>query len=80
MHLVGLTGRLLTVPTMSVPHTGAFFKALMTGRQALASWYILVFKLPRIPEWCLTRGHGTFTLSGLNARQSMPRSWLCPVR
>jgi pimeloyl-ACP methyl ester carboxylesterase len=53
------------VTSMSVPHPGAFFKAMVTSRQALASWYILFFQLPRIPEWYLTRGRGTFTLSGL---------------
>ncbi len=57
--------RLLTVTPMSVPHPGAFFNALVTSRQGLASWYILFFQLPRIPEWYLTRGRGTFTLSGL---------------
>jgi pimeloyl-ACP methyl ester carboxylesterase len=57
--------RLLTVTAMSVPHPGAFFKALVTSRQGLASWYILFFQLPRIPEWYLTRGRGTFTLAGL---------------
>jgi pimeloyl-ACP methyl ester carboxylesterase len=57
--------RLLTVTSMSVPHPGAFFKAMVTSRQVLASWYILFFQLPRIPEWYLTRGRGTFTLSGL---------------
>ena len=57
--------RLLTVTSMSVPHPGAFFKALVTSRQGLASWYTFFFQLPRIPEWYLTRGRGTFTLSGL---------------
>jgi pimeloyl-ACP methyl ester carboxylesterase len=38
--------RLLTVTPMSVPHAGAFLKALVTSRQALASWYILFFQLP----------------------------------
>jgi pimeloyl-ACP methyl ester carboxylesterase len=57
--------RLLTVTSMSVPHPGAFFKALVTSRQGLASWYILFFQLPRIPEWYMTRRRGTFTLSGL---------------
>jgi pimeloyl-ACP methyl ester carboxylesterase len=55
--------RLLTVTSMSVPHPGAFLKALVTSRQGLASWYILFFQLPRIPEWYLKRGRGTFTLS-----------------
>lgn len=57
--------RLLTVTPMSVPHPGAFFKALVTSRQGLASWYILFFQLPRIPEWYMTRRRGTFTLAGL---------------
>jgi pimeloyl-ACP methyl ester carboxylesterase len=57
--------RLLTVTSMSVPHPGAFLKALVTSRQGLASWYILFFQLPRIPEWYLTHGRGTFTLSAL---------------
>jgi pimeloyl-ACP methyl ester carboxylesterase len=49
---------------MSVPHPGAFAKAMVTSRQCLASWYILFFQLPRIPEWYLTRRRGKFTLSG----------------
>src|SRR6185312_11290949 len=57
--------RLLTVTSMSVPHPGAFLNALATSRQGLASWYILFFQLPRIPEWYLKRGRGTFTLSGI---------------
>ncbi len=57
--------RLLTVTSMSVPHPGAFLKALVTSRQVLASWYIMFFQLPRIPERYLTRGRGTFSLSGL---------------
>ena len=35
---------------MSAPHPAAFFKAMATSRQALASWYIYFFQLPRIPE------------------------------
>jgi pimeloyl-ACP methyl ester carboxylesterase len=57
--------RLLTITSMSVPHPGAFLKAMVSSRQALASWYMVFFQLPRIPEWYLTRGRGTFTLSGL---------------
>jgi pimeloyl-ACP methyl ester carboxylesterase len=57
--------RLLTMTSMSVPHPGAFLKAMVTSRQVLASWYMLFFQLPRIPEWYMTRGRGTFTLSGL---------------
>ena len=42
--------RLASLSTLSVPHPAAFSKALMTSRQALASWYIYFFQLPRIPE------------------------------
>jgi len=57
--------RLLTLTALSVPHPGAFSKALVTSRQALASWYMYFFQLPRVPEWYLKRGRGTFTLAGL---------------
>jgi pimeloyl-ACP methyl ester carboxylesterase len=57
--------RLLTLTSLSVPHPGAFAKALVTSRQGLASWYMYFFQLPRVPEWYLKRGRGTFTLSGL---------------
>ena len=42
--------RLGSLTTMSVPHPAAFLKAMATSRQALASWYIYFFQLPRIPE------------------------------
>jgi pimeloyl-ACP methyl ester carboxylesterase len=42
--------RLASLTTMSVPHPAAFLKAMATSRQALASWYIYFFQLPRIPE------------------------------
>ena len=57
--------RLLTLTSLSVPHPAALFKAMATSRQALASWYIYFFQLPRIPEWYMLRGKGTFTMSGL---------------
>jgi pimeloyl-ACP methyl ester carboxylesterase len=56
--------RLLTATSLSVPHPGAFLKAMVSSRQILASWYIFFFQLPRIPEWYLKHGRGTFTLSG----------------
>lgn len=55
--------RLLTATPLSVPHPAAFLKAMGTSRQLLASWYIFFFQLPRIPEWYLKHGRGTFTLS-----------------
>jgi pimeloyl-ACP methyl ester carboxylesterase len=56
---------LLTVTSLSVPHPAAFQKAILTSRQALASWYMFFFQLPRIPEWFLLNGKGTFTVAGM---------------
>ncbi len=64
--------RLLTVTPISVPHPGAFLKALVTSRQGLASWYIYFFQLPLIPEWYLTRGRGKFSLSGFAKTRAAP--------
>ena len=42
--------RVTTLTALSVPHPAAFTKAVGTSRQALASWYMLFFQLPRLPE------------------------------
>jgi pimeloyl-ACP methyl ester carboxylesterase len=41
---------------LQVPSGGAWRKNL-TFRQSLASWYILFFQLPRIPEWFISRNN-----------------------
>jgi pimeloyl-ACP methyl ester carboxylesterase len=50
--------RLATVSPISVPHPAAFFRALVSSRQALASWYMYVFQLPQLPERFLLGRHG----------------------
>jgi pimeloyl-ACP methyl ester carboxylesterase len=45
-----LPSRLASVSPISVPHPAAFINALLTSKQALASWYMLFFQLPWIPE------------------------------
>lgn len=50
--------RLATVSPLSVPHPAAFLKALVTSRQGLASWYMYVFQLPRLPEVVLLGRQG----------------------
>ncbi|UQX10968.1 alpha/beta fold hydrolase [Candidatus Mycobacterium methanotrophicum] len=50
--------RLVTVSPISVPHPAAFLKSFTNSRQALASWYMYFFQLPRIPEWLLMRRNG----------------------
>lgn len=39
---------------MNVPHPAIFAERLRTVRQALRSWYILFFQLPRLPEFVLS--------------------------
>ncbi|HEY0321862.1 MAG TPA: alpha/beta hydrolase [Pyrinomonadaceae bacterium] len=38
---------------MQVPHPGAW-RANMTLKQALSSWYMLFFQIPLLPEWLLS--------------------------
>ncbi|WP_024795319.1 alpha/beta fold hydrolase [Tomitella biformata] len=47
-------GRVRTVTALSVPHPGAFLRA-MTGTQSLKSTYMLFFQLPWLPEFILGR-------------------------
>lgn len=51
--------RVGTLTTLSVPHPAAFFHALGTSRQFIASWYVYFFQLPKLPEWLLSRDHGS---------------------
>jgi epoxide hydrolase 4 len=41
--------------TMQVPPVAAW-RANMTLRQALRSWYMLFFQIPRLPEWYISAG------------------------
>lgn len=50
--------RLATVSPVSVPHPAAFVKSFTNSRQGLASWYMLFFQLPVIPEFLLSRRNG----------------------
>lgn len=42
--------RLATLSALSVPHPQAFLRAMTTSRQGLASWYMYLNQLPRLPE------------------------------
>lgn len=44
---------------MNIPHPRAFARHLRKpfGPQLRRSWYILLFQLPRVPEWLLARGN-----------------------
>jgi pimeloyl-ACP methyl ester carboxylesterase len=54
-----LPERLASVSTISVPHPVPFIKAMLTSRQLLTSWYMLLFQLPRVPERLLLGRHGS---------------------
>jgi pimeloyl-ACP methyl ester carboxylesterase len=41
---------------MNVPHPAIFARELRKPRQALRSWYMLFFQLPRLPEFVLGLG------------------------
>ncbi len=60
-----MPGRLKTVAPISVPHPAAFLKSFLNSRQGLASYYMYLFQLPRLPEWTLLRGSGSFMAKAL---------------
>ncbi|HXV93420.1 MAG TPA: alpha/beta fold hydrolase [Pseudonocardia sp.] len=49
---------LATLTALSVPPPAAFARAALNPGQALASWYVLAFQLPWLPEWSLGAGRG----------------------
>jgi len=66
--------RLRTLTVLSTPHTGAFLRSTVTSSQALRSWYMGLFQIPRVPEWLSLVGDGRVALS------SMRRSGLSEER
>ena len=49
-----------TLTAVSVPHPRAYLRALLGSDQALRSWYMLFFQLPRLPELTARKGGGRF--------------------
>lgn len=47
--------RVRTLTAVSVPHPMAFLKAMTRSAQALKSWYMLAFQVPRLPELVIGR-------------------------
>ena len=54
-----LGDRIATLTAFSVPHPGAFMRAVVTSRQGLLSWYMYCFQLPWLPERLLLGRGGT---------------------
>jgi pimeloyl-ACP methyl ester carboxylesterase len=64
--------RLKTVSPVSVPHPAAFIKSFLNSRQGLASYYMYLFQLPRIPEWTMSRRNGSFMAKSLRQAGQTP--------
>ncbi len=64
--------RLKTVSPVSVPHPAAFIKSFLNSRQGLASYYMYLFQLPRIPEWTMLRRNGSFMSKSLRRAGQTP--------
>jgi pimeloyl-ACP methyl ester carboxylesterase len=52
--------RLHTVTSLTTPHPRAMVKAMVTGTQALHSWYMAYFQIPGLPEMGVTMRGGDF--------------------
>jgi pimeloyl-ACP methyl ester carboxylesterase len=46
--------RLHSMTSLATPHPRAMMRAMLTSSQALHSWYMLFFQLPRLPEMGIT--------------------------
>lgn len=47
-----------TLTAVSVAHPAAFLRSMLSSSQALKSFYVLLFQLPLLPEWMLSRPDG----------------------
>lgn len=50
--------RIASLTVVSTPHPRALSRTLLVSKQALLSWYLLFFQIPKFPEWLLTRNRG----------------------
>jgi pimeloyl-ACP methyl ester carboxylesterase len=55
--------RVHTLTVLSTPHPQAFARAVRSGSQALRSWYLILFQVPRVPELVLSRMLGSMLRS-----------------
>lgn len=50
--------RLTSLTAVSVPHTAAFMRSMLTSAQLFKSYYMFLFQLPYLPERILSSGRG----------------------
>jgi pimeloyl-ACP methyl ester carboxylesterase len=55
--------RLRTLTVLSTPHPAAFLRSMVRSSQALRSWYMALFQIPRLPEWLTLAGDARLALS-----------------
>lgn len=55
--------RVRTLTTLSVPHSGAFLKSMLSSNQAIRSYYMVLFNIPFLPEWMIARRPATLDSS-----------------
>lgn len=67
----GHPDRVTGLTALSVPHPRAMQRAVAAGPQALRSWYMGAFQIPRLPEALLTMRDGAATRT-LLARMGLP--------
>jgi pimeloyl-ACP methyl ester carboxylesterase len=65
--------RVSSLTALSVPHPGAFLRAMRTSAQPLRSWYMAAFQLPILPELLLSAGDGAASrVRTILARTGLP--------
>ncbi|AXI03676.1 alpha/beta fold hydrolase [Aquirhabdus parva] len=57
-----------TLTTVSVPHPGAYVRSMLSSNQLFKSYYMVLFQLPRVPEWLTMK---TPTIKGLLKNSGM---------
>ena len=70
-HLAGTSSRVDSLTVLSTPHPGALMWSFTHSRQALMSYYMALFQLPRAPERYLSpRLYGFYRKTGLPRKQA----------
>jgi pimeloyl-ACP methyl ester carboxylesterase len=72
--------RLRSLTAVSTPHPRALVRGMLTGDQALRSWYMVVFQLPVLPERLLLAGDGRLLRGMLRGTGRAKRDYLDRMR
>src|ERR1017187_10575196 len=67
--------RLLSLTSISTPHSGAMLEALRSSTQSLRSIYMGFFRIPRVPEAMLQAGNFAQLGASLRATGLSSASW-----